>query len=122
MTTGERLRRKRAALERGRKGEWLAAFALQLRGYRIVTRNFRCKAGEIDIIARRRDLVLFVEVKARSSIAAAVDAVSHDSQRRIANAADFWMSRQRDQYRLSWRFDIIAVLPRRWPVHLEDAF
>ncbi|MEZ5790168.1 MAG: YraN family protein [Nitratireductor sp.] len=120
--TGNELERKRAALARGRKGEWLAALALRLRGYRIVARNFRTKAGEIDIIARRGDLIVFVEVKARTNLAAAVDAVSHDSQRRISNAADYWISRQRDQARLSWRFDIIAVLPRRWPVHLEDAF
>ena len=120
--TGSDLERKHAALARGRKGEWLAALALLLRGYRIVARNFRTRAGEIDIIARKGDLVLFVEVKARATVEAAVDAVSHESQQRIANAADFWISRQRDQARLSWRFDIIAVLPRRWPVHLEDAF
>jgi len=51
-----------------------------------------------------------------------MDAVGHEAQRRIEGAADLWLSRQRDHARLSLRFDIIAVLPRRWPVHVENAF
>ena len=117
---GRRLRRR--ALTRGRGGEQRAALALLLKGYRIVGRNFRTPLGEIDIIARKRDLIVFVEVKARPRPAQAVDAVGWEARRRIAGAARQWIARQRDGDRLSWRFDIIAVSPWRWPVHFEDAF
>ncbi|TIO58114.1 MAG: YraN family protein, partial [Mesorhizobium sp.] len=55
---------RRKAYRRGHRGEWLAALALMLKGYRILARRHRTKLGEIDLIARRGDLVLFVEVKA----------------------------------------------------------
>ncbi|MDJ0613410.1 MAG: YraN family protein [Rhizobiaceae bacterium] len=114
---------KRIAAERlGKRAEWFAAFALLLKGYRIVARRYKTKVGEIDLIARRGDLVAMVEVKARPSVQQAVDAVSYASQRRINNAADLWHARQPDAAKLSIRFDIIAVCPRKWPVHLEDAF
>jgi putative endonuclease len=117
-----RLADKRRALGRGRAGEWLAALVLLLKGYRIVERNFRCKLGEIDIVARKGDLVVFVEVKARPGPAEAVDAVNARARRRIANAARIWIGRRKDAARLSWRFDIVAILPRRWPRHFKDAF
>ncbi|MFN3546015.1 MAG: YraN family protein [Mesorhizobium sp.] len=110
------------AYRKGHRGEWLAALALMLKGYRIVARRHRTKLGEIDLIARRGDLVAIVEVKARPSLIQAMDAVGFEAQRRIEGAADLWLSRQRDASRLSVRFDIVAVLPRRWPVHVENAF
>lgn len=113
---------RREAYRRGHRGEWLAALALMLKGYRIVARRYRTKLGEIDLIARRGDLVLIVEVKARPTLAEAMDAVAYSSQRRIEGAADLWLSRQPDYARLSVRFDMVAVLPRRWPVHVENVF
>ena len=58
--------RRRRALRRGQRGEWLASLALMLKGYRIVARRHRTSLGEIDLIARRGDLVLIVEVQVRS--------------------------------------------------------
>jgi len=63
-----------------------------------------------------------VEVKARSSGVAAVDAVGSRSQQRIRAAADLWLSRRGDAARFSLRFDIVAILPRRLPQHFIDAF
>ncbi|WFP77000.1 YraN family protein [Mesorhizobium sp. WSM4906] len=113
---------RRKAYRRGHRGEWLAAMALMLKGYRILARRHRTKLGEIDLIARRGDLVLFVEVKARRTLMEAMDAIAHASERRIEGAADLWLSRQPDYGRLSVRFDMVAVLPWRWPVHVENAF
>jgi len=113
---------RRKAYRRGHRGEWLAALALMLKGYRILARRHRTKLGEIDLIARRGDLVLFVEVKARRTLKEAMDAIAHGSERRIEGAADLWLSRQPDYGRLSMRFDMVAVLPWRWPVHVENAF
>ncbi|MBP0615825.1 YraN family protein [Jiella mangrovi] len=114
--------RRRRHLFRGHRGETLAAWALRLKGYRIVARQYRTRLGEIDIIARRGDLVAIVEVKARPTLTGAMDAVGPQSQRRIEAASDLWLAKQKDHARLSIRFDIVAVLPRRWPVHVKDAW
>jgi putative endonuclease len=113
---------RRLALRKGHWSETKAAFFLRFKGYRIVARNFRVKSGEIDIIARKGDLVAFVEVKARNDPGTAVDAVGYQSMQRIRAAADAWLSRQADAAALSLRFDIVAIAPHRLPVHLEDAF
>ena len=118
----DELARRYSAYRRGKSSEWLAALALMVKGYRIVARRYRTKLGEIDLIARRGDLVLIVEVKARPTLIEAMDALGRQSERRIEAAADLWLVRQPDYARLSLRFDLVAVLPRRWPVHVEDAF
>lgn len=115
--------RKRIRAERlGRWSEYRAALALLLKGYRIVALRYKTKAGEVDLIARRGDLVIFVEVKARKDLRAGVDAVSYIAERRIENAADHWLRRQSDATRLSLRHDIVVVRPWRWPTHFEGAF
>ncbi len=113
---------RRRFLRRGARGETIAGWLLRLKGYRIVGRNIRTKLGEIDIIAKRGSVIAIVEVKARHSVREAVDAVTPTAQRRIANAADLWLARRNDAERLSLRFDIIAVMPRRWPVHIQSAW
>ncbi len=113
---------RRKALRRGLLSEYLAAAYLLLRGYRIVAMRYRTRAGEIDIIARRGDLVCFVEVKARVSTEDSVFAVGSRTQMRIRNASLHWLQRQKDAGRLSYSYDIIAVRPWRWPRHFRDAF
>ncbi|TIW64370.1 MAG: hypothetical protein E5V58_32615, partial [Mesorhizobium sp.] len=61
-------------------------------------------------------------VKARRSLMEAMEAIAYESERRIEAAADLWLSHQPDYGRLSARFDMVAVLPWRWPVHVENAF
>ncbi|MVA71264.1 YraN family protein [Agrobacterium vitis] len=113
--------RKRAE-RRGRWSEYLAAAYLLSKGYRIVALRYKTRSGEIDLIVRRGDLVVLVEVKARATQQSAVDAVSFESQRRIRAAGDLWLCRQPDASRLSIRCDIVAVLPWRWPTHFPGAF
>jgi Holliday junction resolvase-like predicted endonuclease len=93
------------AYRHGNRSEWLAAMALRLKGYRIVARNFRTKAGEIDIVARRGDLVAIVEVKARRDLATAMEAVGGITQRRIAAALAA----------AGFRAALSALRPRRGP-------
>lgn len=114
--------RRLSHYRRGHRGEWLAALALMLKGYRILARRYRTKLGEIDLIARRGDLVLIVEVKVRPTLVAAMEAISRLNERRIEAAADLWLARQPDHARLALRFDMVAVLPWRWPVHVENVF
>ena len=113
---------RRKAERKGHGAERLAALALRLKGYRIVARRYRTKLGEVDLIARKGDLVAFIEVKARRGQQAALDAVSPAAQSRIRAASEMWLSRQRDAARISLRYDIVAVIPWRWPVHFPDAF
>lgn len=114
--------RKQKAERRGRQAEWLAATALRLKGYRIVATRYKTALGEIDLIARRGDLVALVEVKARTTLPACHDAVTATAARRIEAAGDLWLSKQADAPRLSLRRDLVAVIPWRWPVHVPDAF
>jgi putative endonuclease len=118
MADGNRIRAER----RGHRSEWLAAWVLRLKGWRIVARRFKTRNGEVDIIARKRDLVIMVEVKARSTLMEAMDSVTPATQRRIEAAGDIWLARQPDFSGLSVRYDLVAVLPRRWPVHVERLF
>lgn len=113
---------RRKALRRGALAEIHAAIALTLKGYRIIGLRVRTPLGEIDLIARRGDLVAIVEVKARRDLAAGVDAVTLAARRRIRAAADLWLSRRADAARLSLRFDIVVVSGWSWPRHLTDAF
>jgi putative endonuclease len=79
--TGDRLRLN--AYRRGHRSEWLAAVALIAKGFGIVARRYKTKLGEIDLIARRGDLVLIVEVKARRTLMEAMEAIAYESERRI---------------------------------------
>ncbi len=121
FVTDKKQKRQRAQ-SKGHWSEWLAAAYLTCKGYRIVAMRYRTKLGEIDLVARKRDLIAIVEVKARRDVTVAVDAVNYAAQRRIQNAADIWYSRQRDAAKLSIRFDIVAVRPWRMPTHFKDAF
>ncbi|MGR9169905.1 YraN family protein [Rhizobium sp. KDH_Rht_773_N] len=122
MADGEATLRRKKALRRGSAAEYIAALFLVLKGYRILALRYRTKLGEIDIIARKGDLAVFVEVKARADEMGAVDAVSYTSQNRIRAASDLWLARQRDYALLSQRYDIIAILPGKLPRHFPNAF
>jgi len=97
----------------GSLGEVIAANYLTARGYRILERNFRCKGGEVDIIARdpADKSLLFIEVKARRSLAYGVPqlAVTPFKQRQISKAALTWLSKNR-LHDANARFDVIAIL------------
>ena len=121
---GDSLQRSKRlkAWRRGHLSEYLAALYLACKGYRILAIRYRTPLGEIDVVARKGDLAVFVEVKARRDALAAVDAVSFAAQRRIRAASDLWLARQPEHARLSQRYDIVAILPGRWPRHFADAF
>ena len=113
----------------GNFGEEKAAQFLRRNGYKIVDRNFNCRMGEIDIIAVKADLVVFVEVKLRknSDFAYAREFVTASKQRRVISAALLWMRLKNCE--LQPRFDVIEVYAPNgektfFPKinHIEDAF
>jgi putative endonuclease len=97
----------------GALGEDLAAQFLVSRGYRILERNYRCKGGEVDIVARDQQdkSLVFVEVKTRRGLSYGVPqlAVTPFKQRQISKAALSWLSRNR-LHDTNARFDVIAIL------------
>ncbi len=113
-------RRKAHAL--GLSAETRAAWALRLTGWRILKSRYKTKAGEIDLIAKRRKTVAFIEVKARKTREAALDAVTPASRRRIANAAKIFVAEHPRAGFYTLRFDVMIVRPWRWPERIANAF
>ncbi len=97
----------------GELGEEVATNFLTAHGYRILERNFRCKGGEVDIIAREpyNGSLVFIEVKARRGLSYGVPqlAVTPFKQRQISKAALTWLSKNR-LHDTNARFDVIAIL------------
>ena len=93
----------------GRLGEQLTAEYLKEKGYEIVERNFKCRFGEIDIIARNREYLTFVEVKLRKSDAfgEAREFVDARKQERIRATAALWL--ETHETALQPRFDVVEV-------------
>ncbi len=114
--------RRVGAFRLGLAAETRAAWWLRLKGYRILGHRLRFSRGEIDLVARRGRVVAIVEVKARASIDAAIAAVTPASRRRIVAASQQWLARNPAYAGFGLRFDIVALAPRRLPVHLVSAF
>ena len=115
-------KRRRKAHARGHSAERWAAWYLRLTGWRILKRRYKTRAGEIDLIAKKRKTVAFVEVKARKTRAAALEAVTPASQRRIANAARIFVTEHPKAGFFTLRFDVIVIRPWALPERIENAF
>lgn len=111
----------------GRRGERAAARYLKRKHHKVLLHNYRCVAGEIDLICVQGDMIVFVEVKTRSSDEAAdvQEALREPQWTRIERAARFFLMERSAQER-PCRFDLVTVLwpPRGSPVveHFEDAY
>jgi putative endonuclease len=111
-----------AAFRTGVSAEVRAAAYLIAKRYRILARRFRTPFGEIDLVARRGNLLAFVEVKARASLEEAAYAVTPRQQRRIIDAAQGWLVAHPEHAEFELRFDVMLIAPRRLPRHLLAAF
>lgn len=95
---------------RGKTGEQLACDELRRRGYAILARRYRTRGGELDIVARHGETLVFVEVKARTSLrfGSPVEAVDWRKQRKLQHMARDFLSRT-GLWRVPCRFDVVAV-------------
>ena len=110
--------------EKGNYFEELACRHLEENGAQILFRNYRCRSGEIDIIAKDGRYISFIEVKYRKNNSAGnpLEAITLNKQRRICKAALFYMNQHRiDPYTSSIRFDAVGILGDEI-YHLENAF
>ena len=110
------------AFRTGLSAETQAAAVLIAKGCRILARRFRTPHGEIDIVARRRNLLAFVEVKARANLDDAAYAVTPRQQARIIAAAQGWLMAHPEHEAYDLRFDAMLIAPRRLPRHVLSAF
>ena len=113
---------RQVAFRLGLSAESRAAAFLIAKGFRILARRWRSPAGEIDIVARRRKLLVFVEVKARDTLDGAAECVTPQQKRRICAAAEAWLAKYPHDSIRDMRFDAMLVAPGRLPRHIPAAF
>jgi putative endonuclease len=114
-------RDRRAAEASGRRGERIAAWWLRLKGWRILDKRVRTPAGEVDLVARKGNLIAFVEVKMRATSAELDFAIDERRLTRVAAAAEVLMARYAgpgDDIRV----DVILLAPGARPRHIENAW
>ena len=113
---------RQAAFRLGLSAESRAAAYLIAKGYRIVARRWKSPVGEIDIVARRREILVFVEVKARASLDSAAESVLPRQRMRVIAAAEAWLAAHPDDANSAIRFDAVLVAPGKIPRHIANAF
>jgi putative endonuclease len=111
-----------AAFRTGLSAESRASAWLMAKGYPILAKRFRTPYGEIDIVAKKRNLLTFIEVKARASFDEAAYAVTPRQQARIIDAAKAWLMAHPEHAEFEMRFDAMLIAPGRLPRHLLAAF
>jgi len=110
----------------GKEGERVAEQYLRKKGYRVVERNYRCSAGEVDLIVLDRRVIVFVEVKTRTDhrFGTPLEAVELRKQHKMIQAAQFFLS-QKKLHQRDARFDVVGI---SWPggeplvEHVQNAF
>jgi len=112
--------------ELGKKGEEVALRFLKKKGYKIIEKNYVCKMGEMDIIAREKDTLVFIEVKTRTSMAFGPPqlAVNSTKQMQLSKVALYFLKEKRLED-IKARFDVVAILLRPKGEEIElikDAF
>jgi putative endonuclease len=114
----------RGALARrsGRRGEVWAAIVLMLKGYRILGFRLRTPLGEIDLLAIRGRTLAVVEVKRRTDLLAALEAVSFEQRERLRRAGEALARQKPALAGASVRLDLMALAPGRLPMHIPDAW
>lgn len=113
----ERQKRHRS----GQTAELIAATYLLARGHRILARRFTTGAGEIDLITLKSGRIGFIEVKRRATLSDCEAAITPKLRQRVRAAANLWMARNARYQNHDQGFDIVFVMPWRWPFHLRDA-
>lgn len=121
MTTTRRARGTAARLS-GRRAEVWAAVWLMLKGYRILGFRLKTPQAEIDLLAQKGQVLAVVEVKSRTSLAAALEAVGHDQRERLRRAGRTLAARRPALQNAAVRLDLIALAPGRLPRHSPDAW
>ena len=114
--------KRQRAFHFGILAEKIAAGLLRLKGYRIVHRRYKTPVGEIDLIARNKKRILFVEVKARQALPADGELVTRQQQHRIVRAAEWFLMKHGQKMAVNVRFDLIVLTRRGRIRHYQNAW
>jgi putative endonuclease len=106
----------------GRRGEVVSALWLMAKGYRILGFRLKTPQGEIDLLAKKGDVLAVVEVKLRGTIELALEAVGQRQRQRLRRAGEAIAARRADLRGAAIRLDLMALAPGRWPCHIPDAW
>jgi len=112
----------RAARRSGQRSEVLAAIWLMAKGYRILGFRLKTKVGEIDLLAKRGNVLAVVEVKRRGQLERALEAVGQDQRERLRRAGTQLAANRPALKSCTVRLDLVALAPGRFPRHLPDAW
>ncbi|WP_120498308.1 YraN family protein [Kiloniella sp. EL199] len=113
---------KRNSYKTGRYAELFSVWYLRCKGYQILSKNYKTRVGEIDLIARKKKLICFVEVKKRQNLEMASQAISQKQQIRIIHAAEYFL-KQNPQYQdFAQRFDAVLIGATVFPYHIKNAW
>lgn len=99
----------------------LIAVIYNLTGHRVLARRYKTPVGELDLIVLKGKCVRFVEVKRRATRAECEISITPVSAKRVRRAAEAWLARNSQYQRHDLGFDVVFVLPWRWPVILRNA-
>ncbi|MBS4016339.1 MAG: YraN family protein [Candidatus Latescibacteria bacterium] len=110
----------------GKQGEELAVKYLKSIKYKILDKNYRCTIGEIDIVAKEKATIVFIEVKTRRSADAVepFESVGKKKQEKIRALAEYYLQ-EKDYSECEVRFDVLSIVRKRkenWIEHIQDAF
>ena len=114
--------KKLRAERSGHRAEALAALWLRFKGYRILATRYKTPVGEIDLIAKRRNTIAFIEVKGRRTRDGAAQSIHGRNQSRVVRAAQWWLQRHGQYIEHEVRFDACLIAWYRWPHHIPHAF
>ncbi len=119
--TARDVKSRRQAYKSGVWAERLAALLLLMKGYRLLHFRYRTGAGEIDIVARRGSVLVFVEVKNRKG-GATLEAIHPAQAARLVRAGNAFLAKTPDLCALDVRFDVVLTGGFSWPRHIKSAW
>ena len=106
--------------EKGILGELFAALILLCKGFWILKRRYKTKCGEIDIIAKKGDLITFIEVKFRQDLESGYMAISNKQLKRIQRASEIFLDHYPEYRKNFRRYDIVLIYKWKIPVYIEN--
>lgn len=105
---------------KGYWGEFLATSILRIKGYRILAHRYKTFCGEIDIIAKRKDKIAFIEVKARKNEEKCFTAITQKQMHRVQNASQIFLKRNPQFQSCFFSYDVILIADWSFPIHIEN--
>lgn len=109
---------RQARYRTGLAAELWSGFVLMAKGYRILAWRCKTRAGEIDLIATRGNVLAFIEVKRRQDLETAAAAITPRQSQRLRRAADLWLANRNRYHNSDMRFDAMLITPSALPTHV----